>query len=105
MLAVPCHPGQSYHPSLDDHQEVLAEALAVETAILEKKMEEEQLIPTELSEVTKSVLMDGEVRSNFSPYCHDCQKLPNPMSERDFMFVVVACRKTGLGGRAGRGRR
>lgn len=60
VLAVPCHPGQSYHPSLDDHQEVLAEALAVETAILEKKMEEEQLIPTELSEVTKSVLMDGE---------------------------------------------
>jgi hypothetical protein len=82
----PCHPGTSYRPSTDAHQELLAEALALEVratctvhtfinmrvtkvARVEKAARVDSIISGEFSELTKSVLKDDEVRRSSPCVC------------------------------------
>jgi hypothetical protein len=54
---VPAIGGQSYNPSIDDHQDALAEALAIEIKKREEEARSRGPMDTSLSELTKSVLV------------------------------------------------
>ena len=51
--------GQSYNPSHEDHQNALAEALAIELKKREEEARAKGPLDTTLSELTKSVLVEG----------------------------------------------
>lgn len=57
---IPAIGGQSYNPSLDDHQDALAEALAIEIKKREEEARSRGPLDTTLSELTKSVLVHGD---------------------------------------------
>lgn len=57
-------PGFSYNPSTVAHQNVLAEALALEIKKREKDMRNNKAITVGLSELTKSVLLDSDYDSD-----------------------------------------
>lgn len=55
-----CHPGQSYNPAEEDHEDVLASAVAVELKRQEAIEEESAPISAGMSEETLSVIIGDE---------------------------------------------
>lgn len=58
-----CHPGQSYNPTEDDHEDVLASAVAVELRREEAAEDEKKPISQGMSKETLAVLVGDEVSS------------------------------------------
>lgn len=62
-----CHPGQSYNPTEEDHQDVLASAVAVELRREEALADEKKPISQGMSNETLAVLVGDEV--SFGWFC------------------------------------
>lgn len=55
MLTQPVHPGMSYNPSMDDHQEVLAEALELERKRRRKELVDAVPLQVKVAEVRREL--------------------------------------------------
>lgn len=56
-----CHPGQSYNPTEDDHDDVLASAVAVELKRQEAIEEERAPVSAGMSKETLAVIVGDDV--------------------------------------------